>query len=130
MNSSRSTSRKIEWGPLIVVLGGALLFLLGVGRFILAHRFSLSDALHCCLAVIPAGILLLVIAYVVQHAVLASIVPLGAAGVLVFVSPVFDIAIGLVLMGMIAESVMSERKCEEALRKYNDVVGGENKDPR
>jgi hypothetical protein len=32
-------------------------------------------------------------------------------------------------MGMIAESAMSERKCEEALRKYNDGVGGENEDP-
>lgn len=129
MNSDGSTSRKIEWGPVAVAAAGALLFLLGAGRFVVAHRLSLRDALYCALAVIPSWLLLLVIAYVIQHAVVVSIVPLAAAGVLAVSSPVFDVALGLALMGIIAESMLSDRKCEEALRKYNDGsdVGNEER---
>ena len=101
MISDESTSRNIAWGPwIIAVLGGAL-FLLGVGRFILRHRFSFTDALNCCLTVLPAALLLLVLAYVIQHAKLVSIIPLFAAGLLAFSSPVFDIALGMTLIGAI-----------------------------
>ena len=45
-------------------------------------HFGLTDALNCCLAVLPTALLLLVIAYVIQHARLASIIPLFTAGIL------------------------------------------------
>jgi hypothetical protein len=66
------------------------------------------DALYCCLAVIPAGLALLVLAYVVQHAKLVSVIPLFMAGVLVFSYPVFDVAFGLALIGAIAGPALSE----------------------
>jgi hypothetical protein len=93
------------------------LFLLGVGRFVLRHHFGFRDALYCCLALVPAGLLLLVIAYVVQHAKLASVVPLALAGVLAFSSPVFDVALGLALMGAIAGPVLSEWKNGKGLQR-------------
>jgi hypothetical protein len=106
---------------------GTLLFLLGAGRFIVLHTFGLMDALYCCLAVVPAGLLLLVIAYVVQHAVIASVIPISAAGVLAFSFPVFDVALGLALMGVIASSALSDRNTE-ALRRYNDGANVENEE--
>jgi hypothetical protein len=57
---------------------------------------------------------------------LASIVFLAAAGLLDFSYPVFDVALGLALIGIIAESKLSYRKCEEALRKHNDGSDSEN----
>ena len=117
MNANESTFRNIPWGAWIVVVVGGALFLLGVGRFVQRHHFGFMDALYCCLALIPAGILLLVIAYVVQHAKLASVVPLALAAVLVFSSPVFDVALGLALIGAIAGPALSEWKNEKRLQK-------------
>jgi hypothetical protein len=126
LNLDRSTFRNIEWGPWIIGAVGVLLFLLGAARFTLLHRFGFMDALYCCLALVPAVLLLFVTSYVVQHATLASIAPLGAAVVLAISYPVFDVALGLALMGIIAESKRSERKCEEAFRKYNEGSDAEN----
>jgi len=86
------------------------------------------DALYCCLALVPAGLLLLVIAYVVQHAKLASVVPLALAGVLVFSSPVFDVALGLALVGAIAGPALSEWKNEKRLQKSTASHGDENQE--
>lgn len=114
MISDESTSRSIAWGPwIIAVLGGAL-FLLGVGRFILRHRFGFTDTLYCCLAVLPAALLLLVLAYVIQHARLVSIIPLFAAGMLVFSSPVFDIALGMTLMGAVVSPALRDWKTKRS----------------
>jgi hypothetical protein len=128
VNSDESTSGNIAWGPWIVVGFGGALFLLGAGRFVLRYRFSFTDALYCCLAVIPASLLLLVIAYVVQHAKLASVVPLAAAGALVFSSPVFDVALGLAMMGAIVGPALSDWKNENRLWKSMGAHGGENKE--
>lgn len=117
VNSNKSALRNIPWGAWIVVAVGGVLFLLGVGRFVLRHHFGFLDALYCCLALIPAGLLLLVIAYVVQHAKLASVVPLALAGVLAFSSPVFDVALGLALIGAIAGPALSEWKEDKRLQK-------------
>jgi len=108
MTSDKSASRKIEWGPWGIGALGVALLLLGVARFVLRHRFDLMDSLYCCLAVIPAGLVLLVLAYVVQHAKLVSVIPLVTAGVLVFSYPVFDVGFGLALLGAIAGPVLSE----------------------
>jgi hypothetical protein len=104
------------------------LFLLGVGRFVQRHHFGFMDALYCCLALVPAGLLLLVIAYVVQHAKLASVVPLALAAVLVFSSLVFDVALGLALIGAIAGPALGEWKDGKPPQKSMATHGDENKE--
>jgi hypothetical protein len=86
------------------------------------------DALYCCLAVAPAGLLLLVFDYVLHHARLVSVIPLFVAGLLAFSSPVFDVAFGLALMGAIAGPALSEWKNEKHLRKSTTAIGGENEE--
>jgi hypothetical protein len=117
VSSEKSTFQNIPWGAWILVAVGGALFLLGIERFVRRHHFGLMDALYCCLALVPAGLLLLVIAYVVQHAKLAAVVPLALAVVLIFSSPVFDVALGLALMGAIAGPALSEWKNEKRLQK-------------
>lgn len=117
MNSDGATSRKIEWGACIVVAVGLTLFLFGAARFYLAGRFNLMDALYCCLALIPAGLFLLIFSYVLQHAKLASVVPLVALLVLIFSSPVFDVAIGLALMATIVGPALAEWKNERRTQR-------------
>lgn len=117
MNPNESIFRNIPWGAWLVVAVGVALFLLGARRFVQRHHFGFMDALYCCLALIPVGLLLLVIAYVVQHAKLAAVVPLALAAVLVFSSPVFDVALGLALIAAIAGPALSEWKNEKHLQK-------------
>jgi hypothetical protein len=124
VNSDESISRNIAWGPWIVTAVGALLFLLGFGRFFLRHRFGFIDALYCCLAVIPAGLLLLAFDYVFHHAKLVLVIPLVLAGVLVFSSPVWDVALGLILMGATAGPALSDWVC------LDDGSRGSSKWPR
>jgi hypothetical protein len=114
MISDELSSRNIAWGPWITAVLGGALFLLGVGRFVLRHRFGFADALYCCLAVLPAAFFLLVLAYVIQHAKLVSIIPLFAAGVLVFSSPIFDIALGMTLVGAMAGPALRDWRTKTA----------------
>ncbi len=81
MNAADSISGKIAWGPWIIVVSGVVLFLAGAVRFFLRHRFGSIDALYCCLAIVPSGLFLLVFSYVLQHAKLASIIPLLMGGI-------------------------------------------------
>jgi hypothetical protein len=111
--TDESNSRNIAWGPWIAMVLGGAVFLLGAGRFVLRHHFGFTDALDCCLVVPLAGLLLLVLAYVVQHARLVSVIPLFAAGVLVFSSPVFDVGLGLALMGAIASPALRDWRNEK-----------------
>lgn len=127
MNSDKSTSRNFAWEPCIIVVLGGALFLLGAARFILRHRFGFIDALHCCLAVVPAGLFLLVLAYVIQHAKLVSAIPLFVGGMLAFSFPVADVALGLALMGAIAGPALSERRYEKQLLK-STPAGDENEE--
>ena len=103
-----STSRNVEWGALVLGALGLLLFLLGTVRFSLRHHFGLTDALYCALAIVPAGILLLVFDYVLHHAKLVSIIPICFAGLLLFTFPVFDVALGLTLIGAMAAPALSD----------------------
>jgi hypothetical protein len=118
--------RKIEWGPLMLFALGTMLFLLGVGRFIVRHGFSFTDALYCCVAVVPAGLLLLVIAYVVQHARLISVIPLLFAGLLLFSYPAFDIGFGLALMVAVVAPAWSNWKSEKAPIESVTATEGQN----
>jgi len=126
VNSNKSNLRNIEWGAWILVALGGLLFLLGARRFVLRHHFGFMDAVYCCLALVPVALLLLVIAYVVQHARLASVVPLALAVVLAFASPVFDVALGLALIGAIAGPALSEWRDEKRQKESTSSGGGEN----
>ena len=111
-NPYNSTSRDIVWGPWIVLAIGVLLFLLGAARFVLRHHFALIDVIHCALAVVPAGFLLLVFDYVLHHAKLVSVIPLFAAGVLIFSSPVFDVALGVALVAAMAGPTLRDSRNE------------------
>ena len=105
---------KMDWRQWIVVATGALLFVIGAGRFFLRHSFGTGDAVNCCLAIPAAGLLLLVFDYVFHHARLVTVIPLLAAGVLVVSSPVFDVSLGLTLMGAMLLPALSEWKTGKA----------------
>jgi hypothetical protein len=128
VNPDESINRNIAWGPWIVVATGALLFLLGVERFAARHRFGLMDALYCGLALVPMGLLLLVFDYVLHHAKLVAVIPLGLAGMLAFSSPVYDVALGLVLMGVMVSAALSDWKYEKRRRKSTTARGDENRE--
>lgn len=128
MNSDNSILRSIPWGAWIVVALGGALFLLGVERFVHRRHFGYMDVLYCCLALVPMGLLLLVIAYVVQHAKIAAVVPLGLAGVLIFASPVFDVALGLALIAGIAGPALGEWRGEVRRQKAKPSSGAENRE--
>jgi hypothetical protein len=129
VNSDKSIFRNIDWSHLILFAVGGLLFLLGAGRFVVRHHFGLTDALYCCLALVPAGLLLIVIAYVVQHAILVSVIPLFLAGLLAWSFPVFAVALGLALMGAIVGPALSDWKTEQHLRK-SATADGESKEDK
>jgi hypothetical protein len=128
VSADKPTSRRIPWGPLMVVVIGGLLFLLGARRLFLRHHFGLVEALYCCLAIIPAALLLLIFDYVLHHARLVSLMVLFVAVVLVVSSPVFDVALGLALMGAIAGPALGEWKLR--LRQPAPANGGENKESK
>jgi hypothetical protein len=125
VSSEESNSRDIAWGPWIIVAVGGLLLFLGVGRFVIQHRFGFSDALHCCMALVPAGLLLLIFDYVLHHAKVVAIFLFLAAGAMLFSSPVFDVALGLSLMGAVAGPALSDRKSENRLRRSTKAQGNE-----
>jgi hypothetical protein len=130
VKSDKSTFSTIAWGPLIVVVIGTLLFLLGAGRFFLRDRFSFIDALYCFLAIIPAGFALLVFDFVLHHARLVSVILLFLGAVLIFSSPVVDVALGLALVGAMVVPAVSEWKQGKRLRQAEkeDRCGGKSQD--
>ncbi len=109
-------SGPISWGQCLVIAAGELLLLGGATRFFLAARFGWMDALHCCLAMVPAGLFLLVFDYVIHHARLASVIPLVAAIAVVVSSPAFDVGLGLALMGAVAAPAAREWREERRAR--------------
>jgi hypothetical protein len=123
-----STSRNIAWGPWMLAAVGGLMFLHGAGRLVLLHRFGFIDALYCCLAIVPAGLLLLVFDYVLHHAKLVAVIPLILAATLAYSSPIFEVAIGLALLGAVAGPALEEWKYEKRLRKSTAAHSGEEKE--
>ena len=127
MKSDSAASWTIAWGPLIVVVIGTLLFLLGAGRFFLRDRFSFVDGLYCFLAIIPAGFALLVFDFVLHNARLASVILLFLGAVLIFSSPVVDVALGLALVGAMVGPAVSEWKQGKRVRQAEMENRGEGK---
>lgn len=126
MNAADSNSGKIAWGPWLIGISGVVLFLVGSLRFILKHRFGPVDALYCCLAVVPAGLFLLVFSYVLQHAKVASLIPLFLGGIMIFSFPVIDVALGLALLGVVAGPALGEWKNKKSLPKSVGSHSGGN----
>jgi hypothetical protein len=122
-----SISGKIAWGSWIILVSGVLLFLVGAIRFALKHRFGPVDALYCCIAIVPAGLFLLIFSYVLQHAKLVSVIPLFMCGILVFSSPVADVALGLTMMGGIAVPALTEWKNKKGQPQSTEACGGDSK---
>jgi uncharacterized oligopeptide transporter (OPT) family protein len=106
-----------------------MLFLLGARRFFLRDHFSYIDALYCCLAIIPAGFALLVFDYVLHHAWLASIVLFFLGGVLIFSSPVVDVALGLALVGAVAGPAVNEWKQAKRRRRQSEKENSNGGEP-
>ena len=126
MNAADSNSGKIAWGPWLIGISGVVLFLVGSVRFVLKHRFGPVDALYCCLAVVPAGLFLLVFSYVLQHAKMASIIPLFVGGIMIFSFPVIDVALGLAMLGVVAGPALGEWKNKKGLPKSIGSHSGGN----
>jgi hypothetical protein len=126
VNAAESNSAKIAWGPWLIGISGVVLFLVGSLRFVLKHRFGPVDALYCCLAVVPAGLFLLVFSYVLQHAKVASLIPLFPGGIMIFSFPVIDVALGLALLGVVAGPALGEWKNKKSQPQSTGVHGGGN----
>jgi hypothetical protein len=126
VDAAGSISGKIAWGPWIILVCGILLFFVGAARFALKHQFGAVDALYCCIAIVPAGLFLLIFAYVLQHARLASVIPLFMCGILVFSFPVVDVALGLTMMGFIAVPALTEWKNKKDRPQSPEAHGGGN----
>ena len=103
-----------------------MLFLVGSVRFVFKHRFGPVDALYCCLAVVPAAFFLLVFSYVLQHAKVASIIPLFGGGIMVFSFPAIDVALGLALVGVIAVPALGEWKNKKGQPQSMEAHEGRN----
>ena len=126
VSSDASRRRSIAWGPLLILTVGASLFLLGAGRFVTRHHFTLTDAMYCGLALAPAGLLLLIFSYVFHHARIVAILLVGVAGLLAWSSPIFDVALGLALMTAIGGPMMNEWKDERRLREAKPPAADED----
>lgn len=126
MNAADSNSGKIAWGPWLIGISGVVLFLVGSVRFVLKHPFGPIDALYCCLAVVPAGLFLLVFSYVLQHAKVASMIPLFVGGIMIFSFPAMDVAFGLALLGVVAGPALGEWKNKKGQPQSTGAHGGGN----
>lgn len=130
MDAADSIFGKIAFGPWIILVSGILLFLVGAVRFALKHRFGFADALHCCIAIVPAGLFLLIFSYVLQHAKLASVLLLFMCGMLVFSFPVVDVSLGLTMMGVIADPALTEWKNKKGQPQSTEAHGDRNAEGR
>ena len=110
MSQVESAAEASEWGPWILGATATLLFSLGFTRFAIQHHFGLADALYCLLAILPAALFLLVFDYVLHHARLAAVILLIAGALLLYSSPIFDVALGLALAGTVAGPAFTEWK--------------------
>jgi hypothetical protein len=126
VNAADLNSGKIAWGPWLIGISGVVLFLVGSVRFVLKHRFGPIDAFYCCLALVPAGFFLLVFSYVLQHAKVASMIPLLLAGIMIFSFPAIDVALGLALLGVVAGPALGEWKNKKGQPQSTGAQGGGN----
>ena len=110
MSSDANRSHSVEAGPVIIAAIGVALVVFGVRGFYLREHFALVDAVYCVVLIVPAAMFLLVTSYVFQHARLVVVMPLFVAAVLVRGYPAFAVALGLSLIGIIANAALEEWK--------------------
>ncbi len=110
MSTEAAAKPKIEWGPPVLLAGGVAVFLFGARGFYLRGHFGASDALACALALVPAGLFLLLSGYVFQHARFVIVIPIIVAVVPIRAYPAFGVALGLALAGTVASSLLSDWK--------------------
>ncbi len=94
---------------LIGAFAGFALVMVGTLRHDAARGFTPSYMAMVGLAMVAAVILLFVLAYVAQHAMLAAIMPIAVIGILIARSSIFDLAFGIDLLGIILNSMWSKR---------------------
>lgn len=110
----------MQWAAVVATTLGVLWFLLGVWRFAMRTHFGGYDALRCLLALVPAALLLLVFDYVLHHAPLVTIMLLVIAAALHSASPVWDVALGAVLVAAVAGPAIKEWREEKSGAKAQD----------
>ena len=93
----------------MVAIGVGIL-LLGAWGFYLRGHVGFIDVLDSALLLIPAAAILLVTSYVLQHAKLAAVMPLGIASLLIHAYPSFAVALGLALIGAIVGPALIDWK--------------------
>ena len=94
--------------PIVIAVAGLGAIVIGVFGFVHRGHFGWIDALTSVGMLIPAGALLLVTSYVIQHARLVAIMPLFFAGTLVIRYPTFAVALGLALIAAIVGPLAEE----------------------
>lgn len=109
--------RRVPWAAVVVAVLGVVWFLFGVWRFAMNPHFGGYDALRCLLALVPAALLLLVFDYVLHHAPLVTIMLIIVAAGLHAASPVWDVALGAVLVAAIVPPLMQEWRETKAAPK-------------
>ena len=114
-------ANRISWGPLLVGAVGLVLVGLGARGYYLTGHFGLSDALSCGLLLVPAALLLLVTAYVIQHAWLVGIIPILFAALLVNKYDSFAVAMGVALVGAVVGPIVRERKQARSERSADGI---------
>lgn len=124
VTEERRSSHSIEWGAIVIVSIGILLFLTGVWRFFVLQHFGLADAFRCLLWFIPAALLVPVFDYTLHHARLVAIMPLFIAGMLALGFPGFDVALGIVLIGTVFLPAINEWQQERIDRRSGANTDG------
>ena len=100
--------------PAIITILGLASALIGVVGFVHRDHFGWIDAIVCAVLLIPAGVLLVVTSYVIQHARLVAIMPLIVAGMLVVDYPAFAVAFGLTVLGAVLGPLAEEWNARRA----------------
>ena len=108
IGSDVSSSRRPEWGQLLVTAIGTGLVVLGARGFLLRGHFGSIDAVYCILMLVPAAVLLLLGSFIVQHARLVAVMPLFIALLLVLSSPAFSVALGFALLWAIVGPILGK----------------------
>ena len=103
-------SAKLEYGPLVVIGLGVATLCAGVSRYIHSQYFGFADALNIALAMVAAGVLLLVCDYVIHHALLVIVMPVFIVIFAAVTFRAFDVALGLVLLMAVGVPAMRDWK--------------------
>jgi hypothetical protein len=109
MDNNNSSWRRLEWGRWLMTGIGVGLTALGARGYLLRGHIGWIDAFYSLLMLVPAAVLLLLEAYLFQHAKLVAVMPLFIAILLVKDYPAFAVALGLALLALTVGPLIQER---------------------